>query len=176
MRFAVLATGPSMSQAVADQVKGLKVVAVSDAYKLAPWADALASTDGRWWNHHKDALSFKGLKFTAAPDFRPVKGVEKFPTDSHTNSGLLGLMVAVHMGATEVLLLGFDLRGTHFFGRHPEPLKNTTEQRFEAFKKQFERYRPKGVSIFNCTHGSALNCYPKRDLADCLAESAVLAA
>jgi hypothetical protein len=165
-----------MSQAIADQVRGLYVVAVSDAYKLAPWADALASTDGRWWAHHKEAMNFKGLKFTAAPDFRPVNGVERFPADSHTNSGLLGIKVAVHMGATQVLLLGFDLRGSHYFGKHPEPLKNTTAQRFESFKKQFAGYRPKGVEIINCTSGSALDCYPKRDLADCLTQSPLLAA
>lgn len=163
-----------MSQAVADKVRGLHVVAVSDAYKLAPWADAMCSTDAKWWDYHPEAKKFAGLKFTASPDFRPVEGVERVPVASGTNSGLLGVMVAVSLGAKRVLLCGFDMRGTHYFGKHPEPLKNTTDRRFEVLMRQFRAYRPRGVKIINCTPGSALNVYPKKPLEDCLAEPALL--
>jgi hypothetical protein len=78
----------------------------------------------------------------------------------------------VMLGATRVLLLGFDLGGTHFFGPHPEGLKNTKLHRFEQFKRQFASYRPKGVEIINCTPGSALTCYPTATLDACLAEPA----
>lgn len=86
-------------------------------------------------------------------------------------------MVAVSLGAKRVLLCGFDMNrpGDHFFGRHVLPLKSTTPQRQEIFKRQFAGYRPRGVEIINCTPGSALHAYPKRDLEDCLAESSVLA-
>jgi hypothetical protein len=171
MIFAVLATGPSMSQDIADSVRGrCRVVAVSDAYKLAPWADALASTDAAWWKHHKEALEFKGLKYGAFPDFRPVAGVQRLELSSETNSGLLGMHVAERLGASVILMLGFDLKGSHFFGQHPEPLKNTTEDRFKAIRKQFQHFRPRGVRIINCTPGSALECYEKGDLNACLAE------
>jgi hypothetical protein len=173
MIFVVLATGPSMTQALADSVRGrAKVLAVSDAYKLAPWADAMASTDAKWWKAHPAAKDFPGLKFTAAPDFVPVEGVEQMAVDTHTNSGLLGLMVAVKLGAKRVLMCGFDLHGTHYFGPHPEPLRNTKPERFEQFKKQFAAYRPRGVEIINCTPGSGLTCYPNKDLNACLAEPA----
>lgn len=176
--WAVLATGPSLSQSVVNSVQSrVKVVAVSDAYRLAPWADVLVSTDAGWWRAHEEALGFPGSKYGAMPDFRSVPGVERFPADSATNSGLLGVKVAVHLGARRVLLCGFDMNqpGEHFFGRHPLPLKSTTADRQEVFKRQFAGYRPRGVEIINCTPGSALDCYPRRDLEDCLAESAVLA-
>lgn len=178
MIWAVLATGPSMSQAVADVVRSkVKVVAVSDAYRLAPWADVLCSTDAGWWKANPAALEFAGDKYGAMPEFRGVPGVERFPADSSTNSGLLGVKVAVHLGARRVLLCGFDMNqpGDHFFGRHPAPLKSTTADRQEVFKRQFAWFRPRGVEIINCTPGSALDCYQRRDLEDCLAESAVLA-
>lgn len=177
MTWAVLATGPSLTVEQVDAVKHLNVVAVSDAYRLAPWAKAIASTDAAWWKANPDALKFEGWKFGAFPSFRPVPGVERFNADTHTNSGLLGLMVAVSLGAKRILLLGFDMKapGKHFFGEHKPPLKSTKPARMEAFKKQFANYRPRGVEIVNCTPGSALKAYPSRNLEDCLAGLAVLA-
>lgn len=165
-----------MSQQTADRVRGrCNVVAVSDAYKLAPWADAIASTDAAWWKQHLEALSLPCPKYGAMPDFRAVRGVERLLIDTHTNSGLLGIMVAVKLGATRVLLCGFDLHsaGEHFFGRHPAPLSSTSPNRMEIFKRQFQSYRPRGVEILNCTPGSALTCYPLADLHEILAEPAL---
>lgn len=163
--WAVLATGPSMTAAIAARAQGaMPVVAVSDAYELAPEARAVASTDSAWWAEHPVALHHPGRKFCAAPSFQPVAGVERLPVTSHTNSGLLGVMVAIKLGAKRVLLLGFDMHGEHYFGRHAAPLKNTTEMRFAQFKRQFAAYRPLGVEIINCTPGSELSCYPRGKL------------
>jgi hypothetical protein len=161
--FAVLATGPSMSEAVARGVMlRCNVVAVSDAFRLAPWADALASQDVAWWRHNPDAMEFAGRKFCGAME---VPGVERMPgISSGSNSGLLALHVAVKLGATRILLLGFDMRGTHYFGPHPKPLKNTTPDRYTAFQEQFRRFQPRGVEILNCTPGSALKCYPTGEI------------
>lgn len=178
MLFAVLATGPSLSTTDIEKVRGkCKVVAVSNAYKLAPWADALASTDARWWRYHTDAQNFAGLKFTAAPEFQKIEGVERLAdVPSGTNSGLLGIRVAVHLGATKILLLGYDMKdgANHFFGKHPIPLKSSSDQNMERFKRQFLQCRPAGVEIINCTVGSALKTYPFRPLEDCLSESSLL--
>lgn len=147
-----------------------RVVAVSDSYKLTPWADAVASTDAAWWKAHPEALAMPCPKFGAMPDFRAIDGVERLLVDTSTNSGLLGVMVAVRLGAKRVLLCGFDLHspGEHFFGRHPAPLKSTSADRMEVFKRQFAAYRPRGVEILNCTPGSALTCYPFADLHESL--------
>lgn len=166
--FAVLATGPSLTQCQVDKVSGLRVIAVSDAYRLAPWAEALVSADKAWWLHHQP--EFAGRRFSALR----VPGMETEILDGlpmGTNSGLQAVHVAVQLGARRVLLLGFDLGGSHFFGPHPEPLKNTDSRpgRFEVFKRQFAGYQPRAVEIINCTPGSALGCYPKADLDACLA-------
>lgn len=162
MKFAVLATGPSLSSADVELIRGkLAVVAVSDAYRLAPWADALVSADAAWWKAHPNARDFAGLKFGAIHDFNNVPYVEPLHGAFGLNSGLLGLIAAVRLGAKEVYMLGFDMHSPtqHFFGEHPKPLRSTTPDRMERFKRQFAAYKPKGVKIINCTKGSALECY-----------------
>lgn len=165
--FAVLATGESMSQQVADQVRNrCKAVAVNDAYRLAPWADALVCNDRAWWNEYPDALQFAGRKFCGVT----LKGTERL--DPHpqfpagTNSGLQGMRVAKMMGATRILLLGFDMHGSHYFGRHPEPLRNTTPAGFSRHIRQFALWT--GAEVINCTPGSALKQFPFSTLEEAL--------
>lgn len=172
--FAILATGPSLTAEQVGAVRGrCGVIAVSDAYRLAPWADAMASQDRAWWKHHPEALEFKGRKFIGVPpDLIP--GVEQADTtglvESGTNSGLMACHVAVtKFGATRLLLLGLDLYGSHFFGKHPEPLKNTKPERFAVMRKQFAAWPHNGVEVINCTPGSSLECFPKGDIHACLA-------
>jgi hypothetical protein len=164
--WAVLATGPSMSQEVADSVRGLPTIAVSNAHELAPWAEVLVSSDRSWWTHNPTAKDFDGEKFCGLC-IEPPKGVDKFPgAMTGSNSGLLALQVAVSKGATRVLLFGVDLGGSHYFGDHPLPLKNTKPERYAVFQKQFEAYRPKGVEILNCSPRSALKAYPFAEAAE----------
>lgn len=160
--FVVLASGPSMSQELADFVRGkCRVIAVSDTFRLAPWADAVVSHDSIWWQAHPDALRFAGRKFSG----RKYPGVELLPFDIRftggTNSGLQGMRVAKLLGAGRILLLGFDLsadRGSHYFGNHPAPLRTTTPGRFKAHIRQFRKWD--GPPVINCTELSALTQFP----------------
>lgn len=165
--WAVLATGPSLTQPVVETVfDRCKAVAVSDAYRVAPWAEALVSTDSKWWRAHPEALEFKGRKFSAAPDFVKLdSSIERIP-GTNINSGLQATMIAVKLGATRVLLCGLDLHspGQHFFGKHPETLRSSTKSHMQLFARQFAGYHPCGVDIVNVTPGSALDCYRRGDL------------
>lgn len=166
MIFAVLATGPSLTVEQVEAVRHLPVVAVSDSYRLAPWAMALAANDKAWWTNHPEAHQFAGRKFSTS-EVRDVELIPRTgPIYTHTNSGLLGIEVARTLGATRVLLLGFDMMGSHFFGPHPKPMRNTTEQRFKVFRDQFRDYPLNGLDVVNCTAGSALTCYPMARLED----------
>lgn len=168
--WAVLASGPSMNQATADAARTFPCVAVSDTYRLAPWANAIVSCDSAWWRMHPAAAELQGRSICTAMSFEKLpEGVERWPHTTGQNSGLFGCLVAVELGATRLLLLGFDMGGTHFFGPHPAPLKNTKPERFEVFQKQFAGYKPRGVEIINCTPGSKLRAYPMKDFNACLA-------
>jgi hypothetical protein len=166
MKICLLATGPSMSQAIADSVRGNIVIAINNAYQLAPWADALCAQDHEWWRVHSDAKSFAGRKFST----NRVIGVEQVFSDyvqRQSSSGVLALEVARRYGAQhkvwEIELHGFDNRGTHYFGPHPEPLRNTSVDRFRFFENQLAALGGEmskgGFRITNCTPGSALTCF-----------------
>lgn len=158
--FAVLATGPSMSQAVANSVRDLPTVAVNDAFRLAPWARAMAAQDFHWWQANPDAFEFKGMKYSAQSVPGTIRIMPSGPIETQSNSGLLGIHVATLLGATRVLLFGFDMRGSHYFGQH-KGLPNTSEKRFEDFKAQFAAYAKRTkAEIVNCTPESALTCFP----------------
>jgi len=171
--WAVLATGPSMSQAVADTVRGrCGVIVVSDAYLLAPWADALVSGDRKWWNAHHDAFKFAGRKFCGN---RSTEGVEFFkPDHMHgvgSNSGLQGMRIARDkFGATKILLCGFDMQGSHFFGSHRPPLRDTPSSRREIHKRQFAKFDTTNCRVVNCTPGSQLEYFPFGELEEELDE------
>jgi hypothetical protein len=72
------------------------------------------------------------------------------------------------MGAQTILLLGFDMCGDHFFGKHPAGLANGSP--FPAFIKSFESIT-EDVEIINCTRLTALNCFPKMSLESALSSA-----
>lgn len=49
-----LASGPSLTQDIADRLKGRRVVAVNSSVKLAPFADVLFFTDNGWFEYGRD--------------------------------------------------------------------------------------------------------------------------
>ena len=187
-----LASGPSMSQEVADFCRGkARVIAVSDSYRLAPWADVLYACDATWWHLHgpQGALGFAGLKvgLDDSITFPAVRVLQRSSTESRegfdprpthladgANSGYQAVHLAAHMGAARVLLAGFDMRQvdgrSHFFGEHPEGL--TRHSPYPVFVKQFktlvEPLRERGVEVINVTPGSALTVFPIGELEEVL--------
>lgn len=163
---------------------------ISDAYRLLPFADALYSCDSRWWETHKGCPDFRGEKWSShggQAQNNKLDTAEKFglnlvagqdgdrfsfdPEIIHYggNSGFQGVNLALLMGAVRLILIGFDMRGTHFFGRHPLPLRNTNS--FANFIASFERaakHLPAHISIVNATPGSALKGFKRQSLDDAL--------
>lgn len=163
MLWAVIATGQSLTKEDVDYLrdKPCRVIAVSNAYQLAPWADILLSCDAAWWARHPEAMSFEGIKLSRAE----VDGVQRYNPDcmpQGCNSGLAAMFAARGQGATKIILLGFDMHGTHYFGPHPEGLKNTSKIRFTQHLQQFTRFN--GCEVVNCTPGSALKRFPMGNL------------
>ena len=167
-RWFVLAPGPSMSQELADRVRGENVVVVNNAYELAPWAAALVANDLRWWKSHPEAMRFAGRKFCT----KTLSGVDRHRgpgVGADSNSGMLGIDVALRVfGATEILLLGFDFHGTHFFGRYENGCSNTTPSsriRHAGQMRTWKRLHPE-AAVVNLTPGSALDVFPMGELDD----------
>lgn len=181
----VAASGPSL----VPLDLALPTIAVNDAYQLVR-AEILYACDEKWWDTHEGARDFAGEKWSSYTKPNPktkrsphdkTRCAEKyglrlvegkhgngFSTDPEFihyggNSGFQAINLGMHFGARRILLVGFDMRGSHFFGKHPKGLRNADPARFiPAFDKAARLL--KDVEIINCTPGSALKCFPRMEL------------
>lgn len=165
----VLASGQSMSAELALSVKNKGIIiAVSDTYKIAEFADAIVSTDKSWWD-----LNYEQVKLLNKPTFSfqevyDCKVVSK--AKSFENSSVLAVRTAIqYYNAKRIILLGVDMYGTHFFGKH-DKLKNTSEERFKVFQEQFLFIKFEceslGIELLNAGKNSKLQHVKKIDLGD----------
>lgn len=181
-----LGGGPSLTQADVDYCRGkARVIAINDAYRLAPWADVLYACDGKWWDVHKGVMSFEGLKFGITAAKNNPYGVTLLRNDGPQglcldprsvrvggNSGYQAINVAVHLGARRIVLLGYDMcKGaggrSHWFGEHPKGLgRNASYQGYlSKFPTLVAPLKQLGVEVINCTRTTVLNTFPKQPLA-----------
>lgn len=181
----IAATGPSLTVAQIAAVRGrARLIAVNDAYQLAPWAEALYAADDEWISHHRPDLA--GQKWTQCEAWRDrdgwrwVKGIggEGLSTDPAvihwgSNSGFQACNLALHFGARKLILIGFDMKmgaKRHFFGDHPGAMNKQSP--YGKFIRHFEQSVPDfeaaGVTVINATPESALTCFPMMDLGEAL--------
>lgn len=140
----VAAPGPSLTVPVARACRvarlgnGWKILAVQDAYRILPHADALYGCDSGWWRFHKDCDGFAGEKWTThkpessdklrvdptlgrsladAFGLNVVMGEDgdRFSLDPTviyygSNSGFQAISLAILFGCKKIVLVGFDMR------------------------------------------------------------------
>lgn len=182
-----LATGPSLKAEDVAFVRGkARVVAVNNAITLAPFADVLWASDAKWYRWHQGVPSFKGLKYclegTHYRDVRVLRptgrtGLELSPTGVKTgeNSGYAAINCAVHLGATRIVLLGYDMQygpkgERHFFGDHPIRATRMNESYLANYATLVAPLHMLNVSIVNCTRRTALKCFPRETLEAVMAQ------
>jgi len=177
--FVCIGSGPSLTQADVDAVRGLaRVIVINRSYELALWGDVMYAADAKLWDWVKGAPEFHGLKYSlesSAPVMWPdvqilrntgITGLELDPTGLRTgiNSGYQSLGLAYHMGAAKILLLGFDMQWkgglSHFHGDHPDSQPSPYPQMIAAFDTIVQPLTDVGVEVINCTPDSALKCFP----------------
>jgi hypothetical protein len=197
----VAAPGPSLTPEVADAVyaSGLPVLAVNDAYKRLPFADILYACDACWWHARAGAREFGGERWSSIGlpgrfrsndktreqaeygmrlvfgDDRPGFSVDPAMIHYGSNSGFQAVNMALLLGARHIVLVGFDMGGTHFFGAHTQPLRNTGS--YVSFIRAFNdaaKRLPFDVIIVNGNPASNLLCFPRMDLDNALSTVAGL--
>lgn len=171
------------------------MLAVNDAIRLAPWADVLYAADTSWWRTVGAQVQTKALKICCQDtEFRDVnvlryrRGV-LLETDPHWvatgrraddrgvmqggNSGHQAVNIALHLGASRVVLLGYDMGAgpdgeLHWFGRHPAPLNNPKVDNLARWRAALDDLAPllteQGVEVVNCSRRSALTAYRRAPL------------
>ena len=183
-----VASGPTLTVEDVAYLRGrAPVVAVNDAIRLAPWAEVLYSSDRGWWRYYDGVPDFAGLKVgigwkagDASPIYRlpsvqvlahtGAEGLELAPTGlrSGGHSGYAAINLAVHLGARRIVLLGYTCGPahgrSHFFGRHPSGLPESTDQHYATFRRAYatlvEPLAAAGVSVVNATPRSWITAFP----------------
>ena len=180
----ILGGGPSLTAADVDYCRGrAHVIAVKEAWQLAPWADALYACERTFWAFYKGVPDFAGRKYglEAYPGVELLEntgalGLELAPTGLRTgfNSGYQAMNLAVHFGSARILLLGFDL-WTGLDGRanwHDSPRFHRVSPYpvfMQAFADVVEPLKVAGVEVLNCSRRTLLKAFPRVPLEEALA-------
>lgn len=186
----LLACGPSFSRVPVDKLQGKgRVLAINDAYQRVPWADVLYACDLKFLRAHQDRIlgTFQGRYIVSLdnnlPGVRSLRntgevGLETDPgglKHGH-NSGYQAINLAYHLGATKIVLLGYDM-GTPNGQLHWQPRSDQqTEFGFNqslsimlaCFPSLVQPLYEAGVSVVNCTPHSKLQCWPYEPLSTVL--------
>lgn len=171
----------------------MPVIAIKESHELCPWADVVYGCDPAWWLFRNGLPSFKGLKITwegsnlhRFPDIKRIR-IDKsqdriYPVDRRRyrmvfddpgmiggggNSGFQAVNLAVHFGATKLLLVGFDMHdrgGVHWYGRNGWARGgNPDETCFARWRRDFDvaaiDLENRGVQVVNASPMSAMTCF-----------------
>ena len=166
---AILGGGPSLLETPFDLLRARQVpmIAVNNAFSLAPDAWALVAADMAWWNATPEARFFKGHKVCLQPGASDP-WICAYPLRDPLpgrNSALHAAYVARDAGASCILLFGVDLRQdeqTHWHGEHKAALRQIRPQDFTYAESAWARLAARGDRplILNCSPRSALKCFP----------------
>ena len=186
----ILGGGPSLRDFDISRLEGKRVIAVNNAYKLAPWIPVLFFGDCRWLASNSAALlHFAGLKVTTCeqhvdkPGIKVIKrrnSPQGLSTDPailtwNLSSGACAINLAVHFGVKRIVLLGFDMQivdgNHHWHNDYPKPV-NPKHNPYPRFMRTFpviaEALKRRHVECVNACPGSKLEVFPKVPVEDVL--------
>jgi hypothetical protein len=181
-----LASGPSLTAEICQRVRGHRTIAVNSSAVLAPFADVLFFTDSGWYEERRQLVAnWAGLVISMSrtakrelPDkVKRVKGegdpqaLPGFSRGSHViqqgrSSGHTAVSLAIALGASRVVLLGYDMRFVggrehcHDEYNGPRDVDIYSREFLPGFAGWDEAARAVGVEIVNATEGSALKEFP----------------
>lgn len=181
----VIGGGPSLTPEDVAACRGQHVIAIKEAYLLAPWADVLYACEAKWWKHYGGAPTFTGLKYTMEPvpfaDVQPLantgaEGLELDPSGLRHgyNSGYQAINLTVHLGAKRIVLLGFDMsagpNGQNWFGPHPNHSQGSPYPIFrQMLHTLVDPLKELGIDVLNASRFTLLNAFPRVTLEEALA-------
>lgn len=188
---AIMAPGPSLTKEQVNAImkRGIFTIAIGDAYLLNPFADILYHCDRRWWMYYKGVPEFHGCQRVSmedVPAYPEIKQVIQSPMReglalqkpyivAGANSGHQAINLAFHYHPKRIILVGYDMKKApdgqyNVRGQHPVELKSLGK--FSKFMEKIATLRAPlaqhGVTVYNCTIDTDLQCFAKRDLEDVL--------
>lgn len=182
----ILGGGPSINAVDFSLIKDKHIVGVNDAFKLGNWVDVCWFGDERWYQWNKEKLRhYQGILFGCPPNSHKIVkvinvlrsdicGISPSPDRIYWNksSGGSAINLAYHLGATKIVLLGYDMHVVddrhNWHSNHKHiPRNDIYERRFiPPFEKIAQDADRIGLEIINATPNSALTVFPHKRLED----------
>lgn len=198
----LLGGGPSLASLDKGLLKGQRCIGINNGWEISPEdVDVCYFGDFAWWewNHRKVIDNFGGLIVTDCGEgqmkawprvtalIRDYKIGLQWKFQNRLcwckNSGATAINLAVLLGASRILLLGYDMKategapnkGNNWHGHHKRlPRPNAYAGFIPSFLPikhdldRMERETGRRVEVINCTPESALDVFPKLTLEVCL--------
>ena len=194
----IFAPGPSLSKEQIDYVMSRPVftIAIGAAAFKNPFTDILYHCDAKWWRYYKGVPDFHGchrVSLEDVPELPKIQhlikspqrtGIDLSPSTIVTgsNSGYQAISLALHYKPKTIILLGYDMKhdvygNYNVIGQHPKEIAGPqfirNQNKFKIFAEKIgqlvDPLAELGVTVYNCTSDTDLNCFPKRNLSDVLA-------
>lgn len=168
--FICIASGPSLTpEDCALAVRSAHpIIAVNSSWLAVPDCQHIYAADFSWWDHNHDIVSKNAQHWTQSRRANLRYGVQLFHTADNGpfNSGQRAIQLAAHLGATRVILLGYDCslaNGLHWHGRHPATMHNPVPREVGRWHTEFSTLVGllPGVDIVNASRHTALTCFPR---------------
>ena len=184
--------GPSVLEVDLELLRGRRIIAINSSYERVPFADFLAFGDLRWFLEHRGPLhQFQGRVVTWRNTPCEIKnanreiltlerqlppGLATLPTRVvfRRTSFSAAINLAVHLGASTIVMLGLDGKATadgrtHHHAPHRWPFRpGCWRDQAAELKTLVEPLKQLGITMRNASPDSALDLWPRADLKDCL--------
>lgn len=168
----IVGGGPSLRRFDFSRLRNRHVLAVNAAGYDVPWAKVLFFRDPEWYRDNETlVLNWAGLVVSVSREAKRVNPrvlrvavggrLRRARTSGHMAVDLAGMM-----GASRIILLGFDHNrdGGNYHGRHRGPGLEYTGgllEQWDAYKKTAKR---EGIVILNATRRSRITAFPFCDI------------
>ena len=178
----IVGGGSSLTGFDFNKLKGKSIIVINKGFMTIPFAQVLYFSDYRFYIWYKDVItSFKGLIYTIAnkvldekitilkntgkKGFDPINGCVRHGG----NSGYAAINLAYHLGAKEIVLMGYDMGSingsTHFHDGYKSKQNDSVYNRFkEPYSALKNEIAKAGITIYNVSLKSQLDVFPKRNI------------
>ena len=176
----ILGGGPGLLAVDLERLRGERIVAVNNAFKVAPFSEICYFKDFVWFGWNAEELRlFGGMTVTSCYKFkrsswiRVLREGHRSPFDTRrgrinrgTNAGFEAACLALKLGARKLVLLGFDMRVVEGKANYHDEHRREVGEHLYSFQysPQFYIVRDfcdaQGIPVFNATPGSELEHFP----------------
>lgn len=183
----ILGCGPSRNLVDMERLEHgvcsgkIKVVAINDSFKAAPFAHICYFCDQEWYETRESEMRKCWLGGNLVTMENQIPGVLRLRNTGPTgfdpdpsclrhgsNSGYQAVHLSMHLGVKKIILCGYDMRcvGDQLHAE-PRPERQTVAGFSQTLQVMLEKWptivdplAERGIEVINASPGSALRCWP----------------